>query len=51
LDQAIVTIEKAAALVPDDVNLVEYIRNDSDLASLRNDPRWPALAAKLRSKK
>ncbi|MCC6794394.1 MAG: sulfatase-like hydrolase/transferase [Candidatus Hydrogenedentes bacterium] len=51
LDQAIASIEKTAPLVPDDVNLIDYIRNDSDLAPLRNDPRWPALAAKLLSSK
>ena len=49
LDDSIAHIEKAARLVPDDVNLIEYMRRDSDLAPLRADPRWSGLVTKLRS--
>jgi hypothetical protein len=50
IDSAIAYIEKAAPLAPDDLNLIEFIRNDSDLATLRANPHWPELAEKLRNR-
>lgn len=43
-------LEEAARLVPDDVNMIDLMKNDPDLTSLRADPRWDTILREIQNK-